>query len=279
MTMTTADFQFYRNLLKDKSGLALADDKTYLLESRLPPVAQKWKLAGLDALTAQLRIGANKDLLADVVDAMTTNETLFFRDDKPFAYMKQTLLPELLARKAGSKSLRIWSSACSSGQEPYSIAMMLHELLGGQKDFRVEILATDISDTALAHARNATYTQFEIQRGLPVSLASRNFIQKGGQWQLNDTIRNMVRFERFNLLDRMDRLGHFDLILCRNVLIYFDDPTKARVLEELSKRVAPGGYLCLGGSETVRGMVRGLDGLPECPGLYRPMAAQVHAVV
>ena len=269
MSMTPDDFSFYKKFLYDKSGLALTEDKTYLLVSRLTPVSRKWNYPTLDDMTKVLRSSAaDKNMISEVIDAMTTNETLFFRDDRPFKYFKTGLVPEITKLRDAKKSLRIWSAASSTGQEPYSIAMTLLETLPGIDNWRIEILATDISDSALAQARKGEYTQFEIQRGMPIQLLWKYFKQEGATWKIADKLKSMVRFENFNLLEPMERFGTFDVIFCRNVLIYFDEPLKKKILSNLARRMAPDGYFFMGGSETVIGLCPDLKINQACPGLY-----------
>lgn len=266
--MDGEDFKFYQKMLYEKSGLALTAEKTYLLESRLAPIVRNQGLNTLQELTKILKTAPGSTLLRQVIDAMMTNETLFFRDQKPFTQFRTAVLPALLKSRLGKKSLKIWSAACSTGQEPYSVAMILQEDLPILKDWSIDFLATDISDAALSHARKAEYNQFEIQRGLPINMVMKYFKQDGSIWALDKKIRDMIRFESFNLLERMDRFGTFDVVFCRNVLIYFDEETKKRVLSNLVKKLAPDGFLFLGGSETVIGLCPDLKGLSGCPGLY-----------
>lgn len=268
MSMTPEDFAYYKKFLYEKSGLALSDEKTYLLESRLNPVAKKNGLPDLDALTKSLRLIPNPRLEKQVIDAMTTNETLFFRDDRPFKQFRETVLPAMIKVRESKKSLRIWSAACSTGQEPYSIALTLHQTLPNIKDWRIEILGTDLSDDALAQARKAEYNQFEVQRGMPIQMLMKYFAQENTGWKLQSHIRDMVRYESFNLLEKMDRFPTFDIIFCRNVLIYFDEQTKKKVLAGLVKKMAPDGFLFLGGAETAIGLCPELKVYPACPGLY-----------
>lgn len=272
--MNEDDFTLFARLLKDTSGCALTPAKTYLLESRLTPVAQRNGCATLADLAARLRRGTDKLLVYEVVEAMTTNETLFFRDDRPFRHFRANLLPSLIQARAHRRNLRIWSAACSTGQEPYSIAMTLHDLLQGQPGWTTDILATDISESVLRQARTGVYTQFEIQRGLPIQMMVSHFTKQGDHWQIHEKFRNMVRFQAFNLIQDMEKLGTFDMIFCRNVLIYFDEPTKRKVLESLSKRLAPDGYLLLGGAESALSSGEHLALAENCPGLYRPQQAE-----
>jgi chemotaxis protein methyltransferase CheR len=266
--MTPDDFKFYKQFLYEKSGYAITEEKSYLIETRLSSVIRDFGFNSLDQLTKSLRTAPDPKLVRAVVDGMTINETLFFRDARPFQQLKSTVLPAVLKSRESKKSLRLWSAACSTGQEPYSVAMILDEALAKLPGWKTEILGTDISDNALTQARNAKYNQFEIQRGLPIQMTMKYFTQDGQSWGLKDIIRNMVRFEAFNLLDRMDRFGTFDIIFCRNVLIYFDEETKKKVLQNLVKRLAPDGFLFLGGSETVIGLCPELKIQQGCPGLY-----------
>lgn len=268
MSMTPDDFTFYKKFLYEKSGLALNEEKVYLLVSRLTPISNKWKFTSLDLLTKALKTAPDPKLVAEVVDAMTTNETLFFRDDRPFKYFKTNLIPEVLKSRIAKKSLRIWSAASSTGQEPYSIAMTLLESIPAPDTWKIEIIGTDISDRALTQARKGEFNQFEVQRGLPIQMTMKYFKQDGAVWKINDKIRNMVRFENFNLLDPMDKFGTFDIIFCRNVLIYFDEQTKKKILQNMVKRLPPDGYIFLGGSETAIGMCPELKIGSGCPGLY-----------
>jgi chemotaxis protein methyltransferase CheR len=268
--MKPEDFDFLRKYLLAQSGLVLAQDKGYLVESRLAPVARRHGLDGLDALVAAVRGGRDAALNVAVTEAMTTNESFFFRDIKPFESLRDDVLPKVVAarRAAGAQSLRIWSAACSSGQEPYTIAMMLREspkLLGG---LRCEIVATDLSGEILEKARAGLYTQFEAQRGLPVQLLVKYFAQAGEHWQIAPEIRAMVRFEQVNLLKDISRFGRFDVVFCRNVLIYFDHETKADVLRRIRAQMADDGFLYLGGAESVLGISDAFATLPGQRGVY-----------
>ena len=274
--MKDEDFTVFAKLLKDKSGLSLTPAKTYLLESRLAPIAVKYNCGDLAGLAGLLRGSANAALVYDVMEAMTTNETLFFRDDKPFRYFRSVLLPALLKAREGSRRLRIWSAACSTGQEPYSIAMTLTELLQNQPGWTIEILATDISEAVLNQARAGLYTQFEIQRGLPAQMMVNHFTQQDTHWQIKEKFRGMVRFETFNLMHGMERFGNFDMIFCRNVLIYFDEATKKNVLENLSRRLVPDGHLLLGGAESAICAVQHLAMVEGCAGLYTPQKSPAY---
>jgi chemotaxis protein methyltransferase CheR len=271
--MNADEFDMLSRLIRKHSGLVLTRDKAYLLESRLLPVARKWGRKSLAELAAALRGLADSGMVRDVVEAMTTNESFFFRDVKPFDQFKSFVLPHLLRSRAATRSIQIWSAACSSGQEPYSLAMILSEQRAQLAGWRVEILATDLSTEILDKAEAGLYSQFEVQRGLPIQLLVKYFKQQGERWQIDPAIRAMVSFRQFNLLDDMAPLGRFDVIFCRNVLIYFDQPTKTLVLDRLSRQMAPDGHLYLGGAETVLGISDKLQPVPENRGVYGLVSA------
>jgi len=266
--MKVEDFDMFCTLLRQRSGLVLTSDKAYLLESRLMPVARKWSMKGLDELAAAVRSKRDEALLRDITEAMTTNESSFFRDQKPFDQFKNVVLPQLLTSRAAKKTIRIWSAACSSGQEAYSLAINLSEEGARLAGWRIEIVGTDLSGEMVAKARAGLYTQFEVQRGLPITLLVKYFKQVGDKWQLNDDIRNKVQFREYNLLSDLTSLGQFDVIFCRNVLIYFDQPTKAKVLEAMAKLMPPDGVLYLGGAETVLGITEKFKPMEGQRGLY-----------
>jgi len=265
--VTPFDYEFLRKFLKDRSGLDLSADKQYLVESRLMPLARKASLPGLGELVAKLKNGT-EPLAAEVVEAMTTNETFFFRDKVPFDHLKATVLPELMKARASRRALRIWCAASSTGQEPYSIAMCLKELGPMLAGWRVEIVATDLSHGVLDKSRAGLFSQFEVQRGLPIQLLVKHFTQVGELWQLNADIRAMVQFKQLNLLQDFSHLGGFDVIFCRNVLIYFDQDTKTNVFGRLAKRIEPDGFLMLGAAETVVGLTDAFKPYPDRRGLY-----------
>lgn len=266
--MRITDFEIYRDLLKQKSGLVLTPDKSYLLDSRLNPVAKKWNYPSIDAMTNVLRAMPSKELVNDIIEAMTTNETSFFRDTKPFDTFKNFVLPYFKAQPGRPKKLRIWSAAASSGQESYSLSMLLKEESANMPGWQFEIVATDISHEILAQAREGLFTQFEVQRGLPIQYLMKYFVQEQDRWRLKPEIRNMVKFEYFNLLEKMTALGQFDVVFCRNVLIYFDQPTKKGVLENIAKQMPADGLLFLGGAETVLGLTDSFMAVPGQRALY-----------
>jgi chemotaxis protein methyltransferase CheR len=262
------DFEFICQILRERSGLVLTNDKAYLLESRLLPVARKWKLATFDDLVRIIRSKMDEAVIRDVVEAMTTNESFFFRDTKPFDQFKALVLPALLKSRAASRTIRIWSAACSSGQEPYSLAMILSEMAAQLNGWKIEIVGTDLSTEILNRAKEGMYSQFEVQRGLPITMLVKNFAQIGDRWQINAKIRGMVQYKEFNLLQDPMPLGRFDVVFCRNVLIYFDQPTKTRVLNSVAKLMPEDGFLFLGGAETVLGITDKFQMVPGQRGVY-----------
>ncbi len=275
--MTPHDYEFLRKLLRERSGLQLAGDKQYLVESRLLPVSRRRGLAGLAGLMQKLREPENDALVVEVVEAMATNESLFFRDKIPFDHFRDTIMPALLAARAKQKRIRIWCAAASTGQEPYSLAMSLKEMAGKIAGWRIEIVATDFSLEVLEKAKAGLYSQFEVQRGLPIQMLVKHFIQVGELWQIAPEIRAMVQYRPFNLLHDCTPLGRFDVIFCRNVLIYFDPKTKIEVLDRLARVMEPDGYLVLGAAETVVGLTQSFKPIPDKRALYGPNPAHVHA--
>lgn len=249
----TSTFDAVREFLYERSGLSLEGDKLYLVESRLMPVAREAGLPDLGALIKRLQAG-DRALAQSVVDAMMTNETFFFRDRAPFDKFRNVILPNLLAARASDRRLRIWCAACSTGQEPYSLAMLLDEEARKLTGWSVEIVATDLSRRAIEAARQGLYSQFEVQRGLPITMLLRYFQRAGERWQINEFLRSRIGFREFNLLSDYRPLGTFDVIFCRNVLLYFDVPTKRDILARLSRVLAPDGYLLMGSAETVIGL-------------------------
>jgi chemotaxis protein methyltransferase CheR len=247
-------FDVLRSFLSHATGLSLDQDKAYLAESRLEPLMHRLGLVDLDALVVRVASGQHPELTREVIDAMTTNETFFFRDRVPFDNFRKFVLPALLETRKDIGRIRIWCAACSSGQEPYSVAMILDEEAQRLQGWDVEILATDLSHSVIAAAREGIYTQFEVQRGLPISQLMRYFRQDGDRWRVNEHLRSHVQFEEFNLLSDFGGLGRFDVIFCRNVLIYFDMPAKHAVLEKMARVLAPDGYLFMGAAETVVGL-------------------------
>jgi chemotaxis protein methyltransferase CheR len=268
--MKPQTFDSLAGLLRATSGLVLGPDKHYLLETRLAPVLKKHDIRDLDALAVALGpTGAgHRAACDDVVDAMTTNESFFFRDDKPFTHFRSQALPSLLAARPAGARLRIWSAAASSGQEAYSLAMILAEARAQLAGRPVEIIGTDISREQLTRAREGLYTQFEVQRGLPMTMLVKYFKKEGPLWRVADSLRAMASFREWNLLADPAPLGRFDVVFCRNVLIYFDQPTKTRVLDAIARQMTPDGLLYLGGAETVLGLTTRFSAVPGERGVY-----------
>ncbi len=265
--MKTEDFDYIANILKQKSGLVLNSDKMYLLESRLNPLARKLNFATLDDMIMALKM--NNDVLKkQVIDAMTTNESFFFRDTKPFDMFRNFVLPYLLKTRAATKKIRIWSAACSSGQEPYSLCMILKDFAKELEGWTIEIVGTDLSTEILEKAKRGTYTQFEVQRGLPIQFLVEHFSKQGEGWQINQEIRNMVEYKEVNLLEDFTSLGVFDVIFCRNVLIYFDKEDKTKVLDKISRVSSQDCFLFLGGAETVFGSTEKFKLITGIRGVY-----------
>ena len=239
-------------LVKARSGLALGPEKLYLVDTRLAATTRRLGLQDFAGLIPQLRV--DRALQDEVVEALTTNETLFFRDSKPFDHLRAQSLPRLHAERPAGAKLRIWSAAASTGQEAYSLAMLVSEMSPALHGRGVQILGTDIARLPLARAREGLYSQFEVQRGLPARMLIKYFTKEGEGWRLIKPIRDMAEFRDWNLLHDPSPLGRFDIVFCRNVLIYFDLPTKAHVLDLIASRLAPGGLLYLGGAETINGL-------------------------
>jgi chemotaxis protein methyltransferase CheR len=273
--VTPLDYDYLRKLLKERSGLVLSADKQYLVESRLTPLVRKTGLASLVDLVAKLK-GRDERLLVDVIEAMTTNESFFYRDKIPFDHFREAILPGLIAARAREKRIRIWCAAASTGQEPYSLAMCVKEMKEKLGSWRVEILATDLSMEVLEKAKAGVYSQFEVQRGLPIQMLVKYFAQVGDTWQIAPDVRAMVQFRPLNLLSDFTNLGRFDLIFCRNVLIYFDQETKIGVLNRIGKLIEPHGYLVLGAAETVVGLTDAFKLVPDKRGLYVPNRQALH---
>jgi chemotaxis protein methyltransferase CheR len=271
--VTPLDYEFLRKFLKERSGLDLSPDKQYLVESRLIPLARRAGLPGIAEIVQKMK-GGSEALISDVVEAMTTNETSFFRDKIPFENLREIILPTMLQARASRRVLRIWCAASSTGQEPYSIAMCLKEMGSALAGWRIEILATDLSRGVLEKSKAGIFSQFEVQRGLPIQMLVKHFTQVGELWQLNADIRAMVQHRQLNLLQDFSHLGTFDVIFCRNVLIYFDQDTKARIFDRLARVIEPDGVLTLGAAESVVGISDAFKPFPERRGLYRPNAAR-----
>jgi chemotaxis protein methyltransferase CheR len=256
--MTEIDLALIQHFILQRTGILLTPEKRYLVETRLDPVMRQFQLPSLAALAAKLKLG-DKLLETAVVDAITTNETLFFRDKLPFELFQNVMMPKLIAARKSTGRIRIWCAACSTGQEPYSLSMILNEMKTQLAGITVEILATDISEKVLQLAKNGVYSQFEVQRGLPIRMLIKHFKQVGTRWQIDPIMGERIQYRSLNLLQPFKALGQFDIVFCRNVLIYFGEKTKRDVLDRLGEVLTPDGYLMLGGAETVLGLSKTLS--------------------
>ncbi len=272
------DIEAFRRLVLERSGLILSSDKDYLLKTRLEPIARAENFADVASMLRQVRLTPASRLAQRCIDGMATHESFFFRDITPFDQLRDVILPELWKARAGSKTLRIWSAACSSGQEPYSLAMLLREQYAKFGDWKIDILATDLSQPILERARSALYSDFEVRRGLSEERQARWLVREGPAFRISPELRAMIQFRHHNLLDGMATLGQFDLIFCRNVLIYFDPATKARTLEGVANILAPDGALILGSAETVVGLAGSFEPQPGLRGVFRRKATSQRAV-
>jgi chemotaxis protein methyltransferase CheR len=274
--MKSDDFQLLSGILKERSGLVLTPDKSYLLESRLTPLARKKGLNGLAELVKALRSGREERLLNDVTEAMTTGESHFFRDGAPFETLRKVMLPRLVAARAPVRRIRIWSAACATGQEPYSIGICLKEEDSLLNAWRIDVIGTDLSTEALEKAKVGMYSQFEVQRGLPIQYLVKYFAKINDLWQVHAPLRAMVQFSRHNLLSECAQLGAFDIVFCRNVLVYFDGAVKREVLERISRVLPADGYLVLGNTESPVGITERFQALQGARGIYRLAAQTSH---
>ena len=275
----TEDITYVAGEAYKRSGLVLSADKGYLLESRLAPLARAEGFPSIEALIAAARRESSDRLLWAITEALATHETFFFRDNTPFDLFKQEILPVLSRARGNTATIRIWCAACSSGQEPYSLAMILEEEKARLGGLRFEIVATDMAPHVLEKAKAGVYSQFEVQRGLAIQRLVTHFDQSGDQWRIKPNLRSMVTFQKQNLLESFGNMGTFDVIFCRNVLIYFDADTKKRILQRLAAQTAGDGYLVMGAAETVVGLsqdyapVEGRRGLYGRSGMAKSAAA------
>lgn len=266
--MKDTDINFLNKFICDATGVALTKEKVYLLEARLLPILEKHKIPSMQDLVKIIQTTTDNNLKREVIDALMTHETLFFRDTKPFEQFSDIILPYLMKARESTKKIRIWSAGCSSGQEPYSLAIQLADRESILHNWDIEILATDISAPIIEKAKEGEYSQFEVQRGLPVQALVKYFEKDDQKWKAKDIIKSRIKFETFNLLDDPSRLGTFDVIFCRNVLIYFELETKQKVIERFSKLLPSDGFLNLGGSETTLGISDQFTTYPDTKGMY-----------
>lgn len=260
MKIAPDELQKIAGFVHDKSGIVLDSKKAYLLESRLPPLISEVGCQSYGELYQLIVSGRNRELEHQLIDAVSTNETSFFRDQKPFELFKFKILPAILDAKASlpgaaAKTVNIWSAASSTGQEAYTLALTIHELLGSAvSQYRFKIVGTDISDSAIVHASRGLYSQFEIGRGMPKNLLTKYFVQEGRSWRVKDELRAMTFFRKFNLMEPFTALGKFDIVFCRNVAIYFSMANRKSLFDRIAGQLNPHGALVVGSSESLMGV-------------------------
>lgn len=270
MTISTLEFDYVRGLLRERAAIVLDPGKEYLVESRLVGVAKKEGFTSLSDLVSALKSQSYNGMHKRVVDAMTTNETSFFRDIHPFDALKKVVIPDLLQKRASTRQLNFWCAASSTGQEPYTVAMIVKENFPQLATWKFQYIATDISTDVLAKARSGLYSRLELNRGLPAQLLVKYFDQKGFDWQANEELRKMIDFRELNLAGTWPSLPAMDVVFIRNVLIYFDVETKKQIFSKIKKILRPDGYLFLGGAETTINIDDQFERVPiEKAGIYR----------
>ncbi|MGA7711684.1 MAG: CheR family methyltransferase [Rhizomicrobium sp.] len=266
--MNSKDFLYLADILHRRSGMVLTQQKSHLVESRLTPVVRRFGFKDSASMLCELRHG-HEALASAVTEAMTVNDSAFFRDRKTFDEFRDIVLPALLVQRAATKRLRIWSAACAAGQESYTIAMILNDKRLAEAGWTIDLIATDISSEMVARAVEGLYSQFEVQRGLPIRRLISNFTQEGNSWRISEQLRRMVTFRIFNLLDSFSWLSDIDVVFCRNVLMYFDQRTRASVLQRIGESLVPDGSLLVGTAETISGLTSSFTQAENAPGLYR----------
>ncbi len=270
-TVRDEDFDFISDLLLTRAGLGLTPERAYLLEGRLTPIARNRDMADVEALLTRARTKPDDALSAEIVEAMMVRETSFFRDRAPFRQFSDIILPDLIKSRAREGRIRIWCAGCSTGQEPYSIAMLINDRAEELTGWSVSVMATDMSGRAIETARKGYYSQFEVQRGLPIELLVKHFSRRRSKWEINDQVAGMVSFHQHNLLDGASQFGEFDIIFCRNVLTYMDDSIKDSIFVSLSETLASDGYLFLGIGETTAGLADRMKRAHGLLGVYSPL--------
>lgn len=255
-------FDFLSNLVRERSAIVLQPSKMYLIDARLSPVAKAEGLENVQALVEMIRKTKNPRLIQTVVEKMTTNETSFFRDLHPFDALKAQIIPQLIASREKTRQLNIWSNACSSGQEIYSVAMLLRENFPQLKDWRINLIASDLSTEILERAKSGVFNQTEVNRGLPMPYLLKYFTKEGLTWRIKDEIRSMVQFQVVNLITPFPTLPKFDIVFLRNVLIYFDAESKSKILQKIHSQMLSDSYLFLGAAETTLGLTTSLQRVP-----------------
>jgi chemotaxis protein methyltransferase CheR len=262
MSVTPTDFEYVRTLIHQRAGIVLEEGKEYLIESRLSPLAEKEGFDSLAEYLGRLQRDAFNASHRKLIHAMTTNETLFFRDLRPFELLRTTILPSLLAARATERRLTFWSAACSTGQEPYTVAMMLREYFPQLQGWNIRIIASDLSSDVLARAIRGRYTQLEVNRGLPAKFLVKFFTRDGDDWQIREEIRRMIEFREVNLTEAWSFLPKMDVIFMRNVLIYFNQETKRKILSRIAPLLPASGYLFLGSAETTLNIANEFEPFP-----------------
>lgn len=250
MPVSKSDFNYIRELVLEHSAIVIEKGKEYLVESRIHPVAKTEGFGTINQLVKALRQNSHNGLQSKVIEALTTNETSFFRDIHPFETLKNVILPDLIKDRKNSKELNIWCAASSSGQEPYSIAMLIQENFPTSLDWKINFIASDISEKMLDRCRSGNFSQLEVNRGLPASFLIKYFEKNGPTWTIKKQLREKIRFQHINLSRKLPHLPRMDIIFLRNVLIYFDIGMKKKILKQLRSVLKPDGYLFLGGAET-----------------------------
>jgi len=275
MSINADDFEFVRKMVRDHAGIIIEPGKEYLVESRLQPLAKREGFGSIADVVAKARSPLGQVLSQKIVDAMTTNETTFFRDVEPFEVLRKFVLPDLIEKNKATRRLSIWYAASSTGQEPYSVSMLIQEHFPQLLSWELKQLATDISPSVLARAREGRYGQVEVNRGLPAAYLVKYFTKHGNEWQLKDSVRQMVRFEELNLVRPWPPMPDVDIVMIRNVMIYFDVEAKKQILSKIRRILRPDGYLFLGGAETTMNLDDNFVRQQyERAGCYRPRIAE-----
>lgn len=254
MILTAPDIEFLSGVVAEFSGNVISPRQAYMLEQQLTPIAKRVGLTSVTELVGKMRKTPSTILSTQVAEAVTVNETSFFRDNHPFVALEKKVIPDLIAKNKSTKKLRIWCAACSCGQEPYTIAMILRESFPQLRDWKVEIVATDLSDEMLRKSKAGEYSQLEVNRGLPVKKLVKYFERKGTAWQVKQELRDLISFRRLNLTTAFPPLGEFDIVFIRNVMIYFDRSTKEKILTRVRNVLRSDGYLFIGSAETTIGL-------------------------
>ncbi len=258
--VTADDLKIISKYILDISGIQLDESKSYLIETRLSGLVKEYQCASYRELCTRAQIDSSQTIESKIIDAISTHETLFFRDIKPFEVLQHKILPDLIDRRTEQSSglfpipMRIWSAACSTGQEAYSIAIVLRELLPNLKKYNIKLMGTDISDAAITQASYGRYNKFEIERGLTKKILQKYFVPNGGNWRIRDEIRAMVAFDKQNILKPFNGMGKVDIVFCRNVAIYFKLEDRKRLFESIAKILEPDGYLIIGATESLSGI-------------------------